>query len=238
MKKYLTLFLFVLVTTFAFGQSNYQEVVYLKNGSITRGVIIEQIPNKSIKIETADKNVFVYKMDEIAKLTKEPLPGNSDSSFHSSGLKPGYKGIVELGYQVGTGDYGMDRLKLNIVSSYQINPNFSLGLGTGLRFYFDESAAVVPVFVDFRTNLINKGISPYFLLDVGYSFDATEGLEGLGFMLNPAIGVSFKVSDNNAMNIGLSYEMQKMDFYYSGYHNYYTSSENSGAISIDVGISF
>jgi len=62
-----------LVTTFAFGQSNYQEVVYLKNGSIIRGVIIEQIPDKYIKIETADKNVFVFKMDEIAKLTKENI---------------------------------------------------------------------------------------------------------------------------------------------------------------------
>lgn len=49
-----------------------QDVVYLKNGSIIRGIIIEQVPNVSIKIQTGDGSVFFYKMEEIEKLTKEP----------------------------------------------------------------------------------------------------------------------------------------------------------------------
>ena len=52
--------------------SDLQDVVYLKNGSIIRGLIIEQIPNVSLKIQTADGSVFVYKIDEIEKMTKEP----------------------------------------------------------------------------------------------------------------------------------------------------------------------
>ncbi len=238
MKKYLALLLFALITTVSFGQSNYQDVVYLKNGSIIRGTIIEQVPNKSIKIETADRSVFVYQMDEIEKLTKEVIQGKSGGSLSNSGLQSGYKGIVELGYQIGTGDYGMDRLKLNIINGYQINPYFSLGFGTGLRYYFDAEAALIPVFADFRANFMNNKISPYLSLGVGYSFDATNDFEGVGFLLNPTVGVSFKVSDKSAMNVGLGYEMQKMDFYYAGYYDYYSSSENSGAISINVGISF
>lgn len=245
MKKYLALLLFALITTMSFGQSNYQDVVYLKNGSIIRGVIIEQVPDKSIKIETADRNVFVYQMEEIEKLAKEPYQGKSNSSLSNSGLQSGYKGIVELGYQIGTGDYGMDRLKLNIINDYQINPYFSLGFGTGLRYYFDVEAALIPVFADFRANIMNNKISPYLSLGVGYSFDATNDFEGVGFLLNHTVGVSFKVSDKFAMNIGFGYEMQKMDFmyfYYGGYYGYYgyyySSSENFGAISINVGISF
>ena len=239
MKKYLALLLFALITTVSFGQSNYQDVVYLKNGSIIKGTIIEQVPNKSIKIETADRSVFVYQMDEIEKLTKEVIQGKSGGSLSNSGLQSGYKGIVELGYQIGTGDYGMDRLKLNIINGYQINPYFSLGFGTGLRYYFDAEAALIPVFADFRANFMNNKISPYLSLGVGYSFDATNDFEGVGFLLNPTVGVSFKVSDKSAMNVGLGYEMQKMDFfYYDGYYGYYSSSENSGAISINVGISF
>ncbi len=238
MKKYLALLLFALITTVSFGQSNYQDVVYLKNGSIIKGTIIEQVPNKSIKIETADRSVFVYQMDEIEKLTKEVIQGKSGGSLSNSGLQSGYKGIVELGYQIGTGDYGMDRLKLNIINGYQINPYFSLGFGTGLRYYFDAEAALIPLFADFRANFIDNKISPYLSLGVGYSFDATNDFEGVGFLLNPTVGVSFKVSDKSAMNVGLGYEMQKMDFYYGGYYDYYSSSENSGAISINVGISF
>lgn len=61
---------------------------------------------------------------------------------------------------------------------------------------------------------------------------------GVGFLLNTTVGVSFMVSDKSAMNVGLGYEMQKMDFYYGGYYGYYSGSENSGAISIDVGLAF
>ena len=238
MKKYSALLLFVLITTLSFGQNNYQDVVYLKNGSIIRGVIIEQVPNKSIKIQTAGQNVFFYQMDEIEKLTKEQRQGKSNSSFDNSGLQSGYKGIVELGFQIGTGDYGMDRLKLNIINGFQVNPYFSLGFGTGFRRYFDAEATLIPIFADFRTNFIDNKISPYLSLGVGYSFDATNDFEGVGFLLNPTVGVSFKVSDKSALNIGLGYEMQKMDFYYGGYEAYSLGSENSGAISINVGISF
>lgn len=48
-----------------------KDVVYLKNGSIIRGVIIEQIPNESIKIRTNDGSVFVYSTEEILKILKE-----------------------------------------------------------------------------------------------------------------------------------------------------------------------
>jgi len=179
-------------------------------------------------------------MDEIEKLTKEPFQGRGNRTLQGrgSGLQEGYKGIVELGYEIGTGDFGMDRLKLNIINGYQINPYFSLGFGTGLRYYFDAEAALIPIFADFRANFMDNNVSPYLSLGVGYSFDATNSFEGVGFLLNPTVGVSFKVSDKSAMNVGLGYEMQRMKFFYSGWGYYDEWTENSGAISINVGISF
>ena len=44
-----------------------QDVVYLKNGSVIRGTVIEQVPGKSLKIKTSDGSVFVYTMDEVEK---------------------------------------------------------------------------------------------------------------------------------------------------------------------------
>ena len=52
-----------------------QDVVYLKNGSIIRGIVIEQVPGKSLKIRTKDGSVFVYTMEEVEKITKEETPG-------------------------------------------------------------------------------------------------------------------------------------------------------------------
>lgn len=64
------------VTTHSNSQNNsdspqYVDVVYLKNESIIKGMIIEQVPNVSLKIQTRDGSVFVYKMEEVRKMTKE-----------------------------------------------------------------------------------------------------------------------------------------------------------------------
>lgn len=55
-----------------FSQQALQDVVYLKNGSIIRGIIVEQIHNVSITIQTRDGNIFKFKMDEVLKIVKEP----------------------------------------------------------------------------------------------------------------------------------------------------------------------
>ena len=47
------------------------DVVRLKNGDVIKGVIIETIPNKAIKIETTGGRIIVYTFDEIEKMTKE-----------------------------------------------------------------------------------------------------------------------------------------------------------------------
>ena len=62
------------MTSPAFAQQ-MEDVVHLKNGGLIRGIIIEQIPGESLKIKTRDGNVFVYAMDEVAKMSKEPVMG-------------------------------------------------------------------------------------------------------------------------------------------------------------------
>ena len=52
-------------------KSEMQDVVYLENGSVIKGMIIEQTPNVSLKIQTKDGSIFVYKMEEVEKMTKE-----------------------------------------------------------------------------------------------------------------------------------------------------------------------
>ena len=49
------------------------DVVYLKNGSVIRGTIVEQVPGESLKVQTADGSIFVYALDEVEKMTKEQI---------------------------------------------------------------------------------------------------------------------------------------------------------------------
>ena len=239
MKKNALFVLLFLITTMSFAQDNYRDVVYLKNGSIIRGMIIEQIPNKSIKIQTAENNIFVYELNEVEKMTKEPYKRGKVIQEDNFYLYPGYKGIAELGYEIGVGDFGMDRLKINIINCYQVNQSFSIGIGTGLRYYFDAETTLVPVFADFRGNLlIDSKISPYISLGIGYSFNASESFKGAGFMMSPNVGISIKTSHNSSMNIAIGYELQKLDFFYQHRSDFYIATPNSDAISLNVSLSF
>ncbi len=51
----------------------YIESVYLKNGSIIKGTVIEQVPDGDIKIQRNDGSVYVYPMSEVIKITKEQV---------------------------------------------------------------------------------------------------------------------------------------------------------------------
>lgn len=71
MKKLFLLLFCAMSTMFAAAQANLQDVVYLKNGSVVRGVIIEQVPGVSLKLQTNDGNIFVYNIADVEKMTKE-----------------------------------------------------------------------------------------------------------------------------------------------------------------------
>jgi len=56
------------------------DVIYLKNGSVIKGSIVEQVQNVYLKIGIRDGSIYVYKMEEIEKIVKEketPPPGQT-----------------------------------------------------------------------------------------------------------------------------------------------------------------
>ncbi len=76
MKKLFLLVLFCTIALYAAAQQQYVECIYLKNGSIIKGYIIEQIPNETVKILTRDGSIFVYNISDILKIAKEPKETN------------------------------------------------------------------------------------------------------------------------------------------------------------------
>ena len=197
--KFLSFFSFILITSLVHAQSNFEDVVYLKNGSIIRGIIIEQVPNQSIKIQS-DRNVFFFRLDEIERITKEPIKGGGSSLT--------YRGIIELGTQFPVGDFGLARWKFNFINGIQFNPHFSFGLGTGLRYYYKDevNAWLVPIFVDFRVNITKDYTTPYIALGSGYSFEASKNFNDVGFFLNTNVGISL----GSTVNVGVGYELQRI----------------------------
>lgn len=102
MKKYLLLLVVLLGSVCAYSQNKMVEAIHLKNGSVIKGVIIEQIPDKQITIRTSDGSTFVYPMEDISKITKEEK--ESKIPFKISNEKydlTGSRFMIDLGYWAG-----------------------------------------------------------------------------------------------------------------------------------------
>lgn len=217
-----------------------QDVIYLKNGSVIRGIIVEQIPNESIKMETRDGNLFVYKLDEISKLTKEnEVKGSAKKSLKGNG----YMGIVEVGYGIDAGGdlaklTNINRVNVSIINGYKFNPYLYLGLGTGIIYYTgDADELSIPLYTYFKANFINNKVSPFASMSLGYIMNTKEDAFFSGLLLEPAVGVNFSVSQRNNISFSLSYALHQTEYYYyNGYYN--EESELAGAITFKLGFSF
>ncbi|MDR0789751.1 MAG: TM2 domain-containing protein [Bacteroidales bacterium] len=66
----------IAIANSAFGQNvtEFRDVVYLKNGSIIKGQIVEQVFDSIIKIQTTDGSLFVYRQAEVEKIESEVQP--------------------------------------------------------------------------------------------------------------------------------------------------------------------
>ena len=220
-----------------------QDVIVTKDTKRINAIVIEvNLDNVRYKnFDSQDGPSYVIKKSDIVSVLYQngQVETYETENRGGKGLQSGYKGIVQSGFSFGVGDYGMNRFVLDFINAYQINPYFSLGLGIGARNYYDFNAPVlVPIFADFRGNFIDKSVSPYLSLGVGYSFDATDSFGSVGFFLNPTAGVTIMIHRKHSLNFGVGYEMQRMNFFVTDWRNNYEFTKNSGAINLVLSISF
>ena len=168
----------LLLLSFAFFQE-YEDVVYLKNGSIIRGMIIEQKPNKYIKIKSGI-NIFVYQMDEIDKITKEINIDGNKSNIANKTLS------INL---------GLDE-NINFIS---IRKDFKIHN----QVYFSLSAGAILNFINlgikYEPNYNENGFS--LLISSGFTIDSW-GDPGITFYASPSYQWRFGKS-NAFFNLGV-----------------------------------
>jgi hypothetical protein len=215
---------------------NWQEVVYLKNGSIIKGIVIEQIPGVSLKIQTYDGSIFAYPMADVERITKEEITrrrNNTARPHNEFTLDKSYRGFVELGPTFGVGALPHSRLEVMTTHGYQILPQLFVGGGVGFHYFVDPSDVAIPIYADVRTDLLNRKATPYIDLKMGYSVVAITG-----YYLSPTIGYSFKLQDKARINLGVSYSLQNVPytFLWNGYM--WGARVDCSGISIKLGVDF
>lgn len=169
-------------------------------------------------------------------------------SFKNSDGSRLWHGIIEAGYGLKTGDYGLNNFRMNFIGSISLGKYFKLGLGLGYRNYFDKpdkhpdwylvsGKTQVPVFLDMRILFSKKKLTPFFALGVGGTTETSKvDTTKHGSFINPSAGLWLRLGKNSALFADIAYEGLQME-YASPVDNIPFRRKNN-SISLNIGIEF
>lgn len=179
MKRMLILIVAAMPLVGASAQSQ-RETVYLHNGSVIKGEVIEAVPGESIKVKTADGSIFVYDMADVERIAKE----QEADGYVAGNSRGGHRGLdflLDVGYGVPTeGGKGFATAEIGLGKRF--NKNFYFGIGSGAWVSVDGGKPLVPVTADFRA-----------MFPVGRARVAPGGTFRLGYVFNTEGDKTFSV---------------------------------------------
>jgi len=203
----------IFIVSSAFSQRNTEDVIYLKDGSIIRGEIIEQKFGDFVKIESTGHNVWVFSAEDIDRIVKEKhLP---PKKWDLNIKEKGYFNISDVGLLAGRDSY-QNRYSFSalIINGYQFKNRLSLGLGTGIEFM---DIPLAPAFLDVRHTILKGKLSPFIGVQGGYAFPLVNYYDNLygpkykgGYMLGSVIGIKNYITDNTALVLSVGFRHQQL----------------------------
>ncbi len=174
----------------------------------------------------------------------------------------GYEKAIEINGGVGLNKFSKYSFGIEMINGYRFNDYFSIGFGAGFRYtnalyyhsyqYSNHQSStydsydgkyLIPLHVRAKANLSPAKVSPFLMLDGGYTFDVgqnpNKNTEGLFF--EPAFGVDIKLDDKTTMCFGVGVNFQNAHYkYYSigGYSGSYDLEETGLASTLNIRIGF
>jgi hypothetical protein len=188
-------------------QDQYEDVVYLRNGSVFRGMIVEQVPGKTITIQSANQFTYTFTYEQIERIRKEPRHPFVSSSPDDVIVPSVYGTTVYAGMLTGR-DKPLSSFAM--VRNVNVNAYSTLGLGVGWDTY--GNGAMVPVFIDARSSFFKGLASPFVFTNAGYSLGAfrhRKALDAGGFVLNAGAGLVFRSWSGVSLVMEASYHLQR-----------------------------
>ena len=173
------------------------------------------------------------------KEVKQSVRKNAERSvnINNRDFVKGYHGFIDFGGGFAAGPNGSPLVSMSTSHGYQFNPYYYLGVGVGYNYHAFILGNSIPLFANFRTNLLTTSISPFIDFKIGYSLGKNKG-----FCMHPAIGGSFLTSRKFGWNISVGYDMQLTQIRYINWPNLnlspYKENVVIGGITIKAGVEF
>lgn len=215
-------FLFLIFVCCCLSAQRIQETVYLRNGSVIKGQVIEQEPDGIIKIQTADGSILVYQMSEVERISK-----NVAQLSQKDGRHRGLDFSVDAGYHIATKGGG-GNFSTEIGLGKRFNKNFYWGMGTGVLLPTGGSGVSIPVTTDFKVffPLESNSLTPGTIFRAGYVANTVSHMNSIMIQIMP----SLEIPVSKCVDFNLA----------AGYTHFIFTKGNggSGAFSIKTGFGF
>jgi hypothetical protein len=214
----------------AAAQTNMQDVLYLKNGSIIRGMIIQFIPDSTIKIQTIDGSIFVFPSLDITKIQKEENPLAARKKSDSVAVKEENSVLASVfaGVAIPGSDFS-DAAEPGFTMGFQVHSNNEIGFLINFSYASNPS----PVNESWTSYIVVAGLKVslkktekmdlYIAPVVGVYMQKLAGSSVTAVTYGGMFGLQF----NNHIGIGVRIvaanpEYKSYGTYYNGYsYSYY-----------------
>lgn len=257
--KYLLLFFITLNTCFLFGQAEkqipqgpqFQDVVYMINGSVFRGTVTKYEPGIILEITSWNGTPLVFKGNVVKKVVQERI----DVTLREAKLEQRaiYK-FKEKGIYNTTDlsiNFGQDRngnvvpgFSIDNVTGYQFHRLIGVGVGVGYEtFEMGAGQTVVPVFGEVRGYLFKRVSTPMFRTHVGYGFAVKNERNNIvetkgGLLIHPAIGYRFGAGSAANFTIDFGYKIQKASYTQPVWEGIWTEHHTFKRYTLRLGMLF
>lgn len=209
MKKYLVTFIMLIFILFPISAQKTKDVLYLKNGSIIYGKLIE-IFEDQYKIQTSDGSIFIYKSSEVEKFAKE-------SPFFDGRIIEGIGFSLEAGLLIGSQhtDYTAP-FSFNFLAGFTSNTKNIISIGSGVEFI---GKPFTPLFLEYKYLIFDRKTTPFIfarggaLLHIGVDDPESYVL----YDYNPT---NYKGGGSFAFGSGISWAKEDYDAYLSFAYRY------------------
>ena len=210
MKRHLIIFIILIFIIFPISAQKAKDVLYLKNGSIIYGKLIEIIDDQ-YKLQTADGSIFIYKSSEVEKFTKEsPLIINRRTDGASFALEAGLlAGAQNTGYSA--------PFSFNFLAGMTYNTKNIISLGSGVEFI---GKPFTPLFLEYKYLMYERKTTPFLFFRGGALFqvggDDSETYD-INYNYNP---FNYKGGMSLAFGSGISWSKEEYEAYLSFAYRY------------------
>lgn len=167
-----------------------EDVVYLKNGSIYRGVIVDQQAGQSYTIRIAGGSKIVLALSDVEKVRKEPR--QSPLEYYYDSLRHRDIRITHRSYYYHYRQQGftmqwqtivglIDGMRLSF--GYRFNTYAALSLGSGFEYGntvtpapYAASNGYFPALLNLTGDILKTKWTPYYSVEIGYTFPMNRDL--------------------------------------------------------------